>query len=204
MKVIAIGGEPATGKTKLVKEVMSKYSFYHHSYKKKLLYDKNRELNLIVLGSYVEHKFDGTDRLHMGVQPDAEKFIQLKSESVNVPVILFEGDRLFNIKFFDSMPNSVKLYIIMLVATDKVLRGRHVRREDTQSQQFLKGRKTKIQNIYQRYGNSITVWKNEDREDFKTNAKHLIRLIKAGEGDLRLPSLGSLNVNKSILRGILG
>ena len=74
-KVIAIGGEPATGKTTLMFELIKLADDWEIVKPKKLLdamYSKKQ--NLYILGKYANdgNVFQGTDRLSMAVQPDAE------------------------------------------------------------------------------------------------------------------------------------
>ena len=151
-KVIAMGGEPATGKTTLMFKLISLADDWITCKPQKLLdamYSK--KLNLYILGKYVNdgNVFQGTDRLSMAVQPDAEKFFsELWYENANVNVI-FEGDRLFNGKLLDLLadkfPNDFK--ILVLRAKDSTLDQRHIDRKDDQDDKFKNSRKTKISNI---------------------------------------------------------
>jgi hypothetical protein len=146
MKIMAIGGEPATGKTTLIFELIKSTDDWQVLKPEKLLdimYSKN--LNLVILGKYENdgNIFQGTDRLSMAVQPDAVKFLQ----SSNSP-ILFEGDRLFNSKFIAEILKVTEDFkILILEAPQSVIDKRHVDRNDNQSDQFKNGRKTKIANI---------------------------------------------------------
>jgi hypothetical protein len=156
VKVIAMGGEPATGKTTLMFKLISMADDWQTVKPEKLLdamYSK--KLNLYILGKYVNdgNVFQGTDRLSMAVQPDAEKFFSnLAYESsaddhtVNV---IFEGDRLFNGKLLDKLsgwfPNSFK--VLVLTASHDTKEQRHVDRKDDQDDKFKNSRATKISNI---------------------------------------------------------
>ena len=162
VKVIAMGGEPATGKTTLMFKLISMADDWQVVKPEKLLdamYSK--KLNLYILGKYVNdgNVFQGTDRLSMAVQPDAEKFFErlLNSQvyfdevsydkgSVNV---IFEGDRLFNGKLLDKLsewfPESLK--VLVLTASHDIKEQRHVDRKDDQDDKFKNSRATKISNI---------------------------------------------------------
>jgi len=77
VRVIAMGGEPATGKTTLMFRLISMADDWQTVKPEKLLdavYSK--KLNLYILGKYVDdgNVFQGTDRLSMAVQPDATAF----------------------------------------------------------------------------------------------------------------------------------
>ena len=152
VKVIAMGGEPATGKTTLMFKLISMADDWQVVKPEKLLdamYSK--KLNLYILGKYVNdgNVFQGTDRLSMAVQPDAEKFFsELWYENANVNV-MFEGDRLFNGKLLDKLsewfPESLK--VLVLTASHDIKEQRHVDRKDDQDDKFKNSRATKISNI---------------------------------------------------------
>jgi deoxyadenosine/deoxycytidine kinase len=147
-KVIAIGGEPATGKTTLMFELIKLADDWEIVKPKKLLdamYSKKQ--NLYILGKYANdgNVFQGTDRLSMAVQPDAEQFFEdLVGQSANV---IFEGDRLFNQKLLEKIVDKFDTKIIVLMATQAELDQRHVDRNDNQNDTFKNGRKTKISNL---------------------------------------------------------
>jgi hypothetical protein len=156
VRVIAMGGEPATGKTTLMFRLISMADDWQTVKPEKLLdavYSK--KLNLYILGKYVDdgNVFQGTDRLSMAVQPDATAFFSnlayesnADGHSVNV---IFEGDRLFNGKMLDRLselfPNDFK--ILILTVKDSTLDQRHIDRKDDQDDKFKNSRKTKISNI---------------------------------------------------------
>jgi broad-specificity NMP kinase len=151
VKVIAMGGEPATGKTTLMFRLISMADDWQTVKPQKLLdamYSK--KLNLYILGKYANdgNVFQGTDRLSMAVQPDAEKFFSDLWENGDVNVI-FEGDRLFNAKLLDKLaetfPTTFK--ILILRVKDSTLDQRHIDRKDDQDDKFKNSRKTKISNI---------------------------------------------------------
>jgi hypothetical protein len=149
LKIIALGGEPATGKTTLMFELIKLAGDWEIVKPEKLLDAMYSEkLKTYILGKYENdgNTFQGTDRLSMAVQPDAAKFIsKLKEDNVNV---IFEGDRLFNQKFIDVISNSTEEFkILILKAADSTLDQRHIDRKDDQDDKFKNSRKTKISNI---------------------------------------------------------
>ena len=148
VKVIAMGGEPATGKTTLMFKLISMADDQQTVKPQKLLdamYSK--KLNLYILGKYENdgNVFQGTDRLSMAVQPDAVAFF----ESLNEGNIIFEGDRIFNGKMLDRLselfPNDFK--VLILTASHNTKEQRHVDRKDDQDDKFKNSRATKISNI---------------------------------------------------------
>ena len=144
-KIIAIGGEPGTGKTTLVRKFMEPLTWEAVEPVKLVSAMYCKEKDLYVLGKYEEGEtFAGTDRLSMAVQPAVKEFVESTTSN-----ILFEGDRVFNqsfLEFLSEQPNT-ELDIIFLVAEPDTLRARYADRGSDQSEVFLKGRKTKYENL---------------------------------------------------------
>ena len=118
MKVIAIGGEPGSGKTSLMRKIINKFEL-NPKYDQFKLVPYLHNNKYYVLGKYEEGEvFSGTDRMSMAVQPEAVKFL------ASVPkdsVILFEGDRLFNTSFLEHCVENYDTNIVYL-STDKEVR----------------------------------------------------------------------------------
>lgn len=167
-KVIAIGGVPATGKTTMMRRII-KDLMPLSTFKYKLvngLY--NRKKNIYIIGIYNEELFSGTDKLSMAVQPS---FVELVRK-VQGGKFIFEGDRLFNQSLFDQV-NCEK---IILEADEDLIEQRHKDRNDTQSEQFKKAKRTKIKNIVNRY--NITTMKNNTKKDSDNIFKHIKNLLE--------------------------
>lgn len=148
-KLIAIGGLPAAGKTSIMKRFLAEVNTVRVEPKKLVVAMHSEAKNLYVLGDFSDpnEKFPGTDRLSMAVQPPAIEF--LKETSAN---ILFEGDRLFTASYLEQAAEladsgQLDLKVVIITADPEIVAQRHVERQDTQSEQFLKGRATKYDNI---------------------------------------------------------
>ncbi|MGB2010563.1 MAG: hypothetical protein ACPIG6_06300 [Akkermansiaceae bacterium] len=154
-KILAIGGEPATGKStmvkRLIKQLLPLRTFSYGLIKG--LYCPDREL--YIPGIYDNSIFCGTDKLSMAAQPD---FIKLTNK-IKGGNFLFEGDRLFNQSLFDA----IKCDIYVLTATQETLQKRHKTRKDAQSAKFLKAKKTKIKNIISK--NQVTIMPNNTQTE---------------------------------------
>jgi dephospho-CoA kinase len=141
--IIAILGEPATGKTTLMKEIIkelgplkpSNKPFYHYS-----------APGLVLWGKYDEGTFQGTDKLSMGVQPLAVEFAMMARHKL----ILFEGDRIGNVSFFKAVAPYHEIKIYLLEVSEEEKARRHIARNDNQSEKFLKAKKTKLKNLSER------------------------------------------------------
>lgn len=156
LKIIAMGGEPATGKTTLMFELIKKADDWKIVKPEKLLDAMYSEkLRTYILGKYAQdgNVFQGTDRLSMAVQPDATKFISTLSYECNAEHndnvnVIFEGDRLFNQKFIDEIASATENFkVLILEASHDEKEKRHVERNDDQDDKFKNSRKTKISNI---------------------------------------------------------
>lgn len=144
MKVIAIGGEPGSGKSTLMKEIILHYGV-EPKYDAFKLVPYLQKDNIYVLGKYEEGEvFSGTDRMSMAVQPEAIKFL---ASLPNGAVVLFEGDRLFTASFLEHCLDKYNLNIIYLSTTKQIREDRYKERGSNQNETWLQGRETKISNI---------------------------------------------------------
>jgi len=144
MKVIAIGGEPGSGKTTLMKTIIDHYKVEpkYNNYKLVPYLQKN---NIYILGKYEEGEvFSGTDRMSMAVQPQAIKFL---SSIPNDSVVLYEGDRLFTSSFLEHCIDKYELNIVYLKTDKSVRQERYKERGSNQNETWLQGRETKVANI---------------------------------------------------------
>jgi broad-specificity NMP kinase len=144
-KLIAVGGQPGTGKTTLFRKFMEGKDWIDVAPVKLVNASYNIERDLYILGKYEEGQvFAGTDRLSMAVQPPLQDWIA--SHNCN---ILFEGDRIFNQSFLEfamGLPDT-ELQVVYLKAPKEILEQRYKDRGSDQSEQFLRGRETKYSNL---------------------------------------------------------
>lgn len=144
-KLIAVGGQPGTGKTTLFRKFMEGKDWIDVAPVKLVNASYNIERDLYILGKYEEGQvFAGTDRLSMAVQPPLQDWIA--SHNCN---ILFEGDRIFNQSFLEfamGLPDT-ELHVVYLKVSKDILEQRYKDRGSDQSEQFLKGRETKYSNL---------------------------------------------------------
>jgi len=117
----------------------------------------------------------------MSIQP---KVIQaLPKFDTTFKYVLFEGDRLFNAKFLEHVYKNYKLKVFLLETPEEIKKIRHSERSDTQSEQWLNGRVTKIKNILA-YNNAmknrynVTVLPSVDEKDMQNNLKVLLEELK--------------------------
>lgn len=164
-KLIAVGGQPGTGKTTLFRKFMEGYTWEKVEPKKMLPALYCKELDLYILGKYEDGEtFAGTDRLSMAVQPVATEFVKETTSHV-----LFEGDRIFNQSFLEMAMDlkDVDLQVVYLKVPDATLKQRYVDRGSDQSETFLKGRATKYSNLLSNFDlmSYITEFANTNLEE---------------------------------------
>jgi len=167
-RIIAIGGEPASGKTTLMKKVMRNYAPLKNFTYGLVRGTYNLKQNLYFIGIYDDSTFSGTDKLSMAVQPHFFKIIDKLQDAT----IVFEGDRLFNQSLFDKYTCD----IIVIEANKETLHKRHEKRADNQSEKFKKAKKTKIANIIAK--NKVTLMPNNTEKENENLYKTIIALIK--------------------------
>jgi hypothetical protein len=175
--VLAIGGPPASGKTFIVKQLISRADDWVLSRKERLLDCMYSEkLNLYVFGKYEPEGgiFQGTDKLSMAVQANAETFLAaVAATPVNV---VFEGDRLFNRKFLEkAVALDTNLAILRFQVAQAIKAERHLARRDSQTAKYQRSRETKVDNICQ----SPILWDcvEEVRNENAADNKRILRMI---------------------------
>ncbi len=141
MKCVAIGGVPASGKTTLMRCILSelqpKSKFKYGLLRGYLKHD------ISILGIYDKDEvFAGTDKLSMAVQKDFDTY-----KDLNLKHLLFEGDRLFTENNLINLINTYDTRIVILQNNEEEIAARHKQRGDNQSEKFKKSRETKIKNI---------------------------------------------------------
>ena len=144
-KIVAVGGQPGTGKTTLFRSFIENYEWRKCEPKKLLNALYCEEIDTYILGKYEDGEtFAGTDRLSMAVQPHAQEFV-LETKSN----VLFEGDRIFNQSFLEFCMgiSDRELQVVYLKVPDAMLKERYAARGSDQSETFLKGRATKYSNL---------------------------------------------------------
>ena len=182
MRVTAIGGIPASGKTSLMFRVIDRLSerampIY---FKEGLVqgYDYPA-LSTVILGNYYDasDKFAGTDRMSMAAQPKVLEW--LAHPRVCDTHVLYEGDRLFNKSFFEALTRmNIPFEIYALMVAPEVAASRCIARGSDQNTTFLKGRVTKITNVVKSF--DVHVLPNDTIEEQQKNVDRILGVETIG------------------------
>ena len=184
--VIAIVGVPGTGKSTLMKEFLEMAELYDEhweAHKPVDLVEGQIQGDMFVMGKYEEGEvFSGTDRLSMAVQPKAIEYLQ----SDPAKFVLFEGDRLTTVSFFQAVKQAGHtLHIIELTIPDELRKQRYIDRGSDQSEQFIQSRFTKLKNIRSEFGSNlfddgnITSFEHKDAEDTRKILEFIANIVRS-------------------------
>jgi len=166
--ILAVAGEPATGKSFVMKQLIAKANDWKPArFGKVLDYTHSKALNLYILGVYTPgEKFPGTDKLSMDPYDDVEKFIRtLATKPIN---IVWEGDRLLRERVLKcALSNDTNLAILRFKVSKAVKAQRHSQRQDTQKIKFITSRETLVERICQspEFWDCVEEVRNESTED---------------------------------------
>ncbi len=180
MKFVVICGPPASGKSSLLRRVRRGTSSTG-KFKFGLLRGVYDGTSFYYLGVFDGSAFEGTDRLSMAVQRDAELFVAyLQGKMRDEVTVVFEGDRLCNMKYLSVLAHHT-LRVFMLDVSPEELGKRHLARADTQKETWLKGRATKLLNIRREFNRFITPLQNDTEEQAAANSEVIREVIYGRE-----------------------
>jgi len=186
--IIGFGGEPATGKSTVMKTAMAKYATDWRPYEIKgygmaikcMVSDQKQ---ITVLGQYLPGEtFGGTDRMSMSIQPTVVKMLSHGIENKSWG-FWFEGDRLFNAKFLHYLIDELRWphFFFLIAAKQESIESRHALR-DNQNAIWLIGRRTKVANLKRDF--NLVVFDNNNAQDLIHDADLICNMSKT----LRLQS----------------
>jgi len=186
--IIGFGGEPATGKSTVMKTAMAKFAtdwelfeINGYGYGIKCMVSSAKQVT--VLGHYIQGEaYGGTDRMSMSIQPSVVKMLSHGVDNKSWG-FWFEGDRLFNAKFLHTIKDEIRWpnFFFVISSKPEAIEARHVVR-DHQNETWLAGRKTKVANIKRDF--NLVAFDNNNLQDLIHNAD----LICNMNGTLRAQS----------------
>lgn len=155
-RIIAIGGEPGTGKTRLMKDVMKDYTLTPFNYGLiKGEYDDYKKVYFI--GVFDGSKFEGSDKVSIKCYDDLIKFLNQVDG-----VVVFEGDRLFSKKVLATQYPFIKL---VLTASKETMDTRYRLRGVYQAEYFNTLKTKRINNLIKEYKDIVFLNNEGDNSD---------------------------------------
>ena len=153
--IIMIGGIPCSGKSTLMREVISGLGPAVEVEPMKLFSCQKHEVgyydDILILGMYPKGEpFGGTDRLSYGTIKKFQEFIN--QEHKKYKHIIFEGDRFFRAVDVEWLLKEHDSKVLILTVDAEEEARRHKERNDTQTEKWLDGRRTQIKNIMVKCG----------------------------------------------------
>ena len=166
VRTVALLGEPATGKSTLVRALLATVGPLQTGAHRTCRY--LCAPGLVVLGTYEpDQPYPGTDRLSMAVLPDALDLLDTLTRRPGATTLLFEGDRLAVRPFLAAAQAAGPLVVVRLIAPKPILAARLAARADTKPESFLKGRRTKLDRLAALF--PLTSFDNAEPADLERN-----------------------------------
>jgi len=143
--IIMVGGVPCSGKSTLMRRLISRLDEPNLIEPMKL-FKCQEHGDVLVVGQYPEGEtFGGTDKLSHGSIPQFREFIEWAN--IAYKHVLIEGDRYFRGKDIEWLIDNHEARVYVLTVELSEEHNRHAERGDTQSEVWLKGRRSQINNI---------------------------------------------------------
>ncbi len=175
MKLIGICGEPGTGKSTLVREVVRTVSdntngswfVWKHGL---MVITYNEKARIGLFGIYKQGElFPGTDRLSMGVMGQVDTWGPAIKKRFADYTLIWEGDRLWCDSFMKWAGKPTCFYLTVSEGTQS---KRFAKRGSNQSATWLKGRRTRVANCYNKWPGALLY--NETKKDLANNARVIL------------------------------
>ena len=143
--IIMIGGVPCSGKSTIMGKLLERLDDPILT-EPMPLFKCQEHGDILLLGQYFRgDPFGGTDRLSYGAIPHFREFCN--GVSVGYKHTLIEGDRFFRAVDIEWLLDNHEALVYVLNVDVEAERNRHETRGDTQSEVWLQGRRSQINNI---------------------------------------------------------
>jgi hypothetical protein len=153
MKIIGLCGEPAAGKSTVMKNFIATLGGCSVQKQGLVAYTLFHDDKVIIAGIYDEQVFSGTDRLSKGCGPTYREWIAQKNANPEWDDWSFywEGERFSNSKFFDFFyKECAGVTTYFLTADAAILDERNANRSN-QNASWRKGMATRMANLRANY-----------------------------------------------------
>ena len=175
--IVMIGGVPCSGKSSLTRNILSELGSAEYVEPMKLFPCEKRGY-VLVIGRYPEGEtFGGTDRISYGAISKFRDFID--QEAPKHIHIFLEGDRFFRSKDIEWLVENHDAKVFILTVSGDEEKRRHMERQDTQTEKWLQGRRSQINNIMTNFMlmNDLIIRSNENENDSINIKKEIVELL---------------------------
>ena len=140
-----MGGIPTSGKSTIARNIIKELGS-GEILEPLSLFPCEKRGDVLVVGCYTEGEtFGGTDRISYGAISKFRDFID--QEAPKHKHIFLEGDRFFRAKDIEWLLDNHKARVYILTVNAEEEKRRHIKRQDTQTEKWLQGRRSQISNI---------------------------------------------------------
>jgi hypothetical protein len=153
MKIVGLIGEPAAGKSTVMKNFIATLGGCSVQKQGLVTYTLFHDDKVIIAGIYDKQVFSGTDRLSKGCGPSYRQWLTQKIENPEWDdwTFYFEGERFSNSKFFDFFQKDCpEVSIYYLQCDENTLNERNADRSN-QNPSWRKGMATRMRNLRENY-----------------------------------------------------
>jgi hypothetical protein len=160
MKIVYYIGVPGTGKTTLMRMILNEQRMVEADEFVKeglVTYHRFAKQKVIILGKYDEGTFAGTDTWSKGVGPKFRQWLVDNREKYSDWAVFGEGERLSNQPNMDAMFEGESMKLVCLKVSEEELERRRAARNNVQNESWMKGMRTRIENLCKRYPHEVEV-----------------------------------------------
>ena len=147
--IFLIGGVPCSGKSTLMRRLIDRLE-EPTLVEPMPLFKCQEHGDILVCGEYPEGEtFGGTDKLSYGAIPKFREFCD--GANVGYKHTIIEGDRFFRAEDIEWLLDTHESEVYILTVDPAEELKRHLKRKDTQTEKWLEGRRSQINNIQKNF-----------------------------------------------------
>jgi ABC-type dipeptide/oligopeptide/nickel transport system ATPase component len=153
MKIIGLIGEPAAGKSTVMRDFLAGLGPKEVVKEGLVTYTRYNQDKVIVAGIYDDQVFSGTDRLSKGCGPKYREWLAAKNLDSDYDTWTFywEGERFSNSKFFDFFYSECGNVLVYFLSADEELLDERNANRSNQNASWRKGMRTRMRNLRENY-----------------------------------------------------
>lgn len=141
--VLWVVGEPAVGKTSMIRLILGDLDSYKRTKPKWTIREPDGAI--VAAGHYTGDRFDGADRVpYAGAQDCLDVWREILQRKARLTIL--DGDRFSNAKVVEFFADkAVRRAVVQLTASERICAARRKARGTEQNEAWVKGRRTKAE-----------------------------------------------------------